>query len=80
MSRHIPVLHLCSLYLNLEHTGEWFLAWHGNKPPNGLPFSRRERAGSSLQKSTISRAKRSVAWACSAAAVDTTLNMDQYLS
>jgi len=34
--------------------------------PNGLPISRRKRAKMTAKKPTISRAKRSAAWACSA--------------
>ena len=35
-------------------------------PPNGLPISRRERATKAAKMRTISCAKRSAAWACSA--------------
>src|SRR5262245_28604754 len=35
--------------------------------PNALPISRRERVLQTVKKPTISRAKRSAAWACSAA-------------
>jgi len=40
----------------LEQEGFW--------QPNGLPISRRERAAETVKKPTISRAKRSAAWAC----------------
>jgi hypothetical protein len=36
------------------------------EPPNGLPISRRKRATQTVKIRTISRAKRSTAWACSA--------------
>jgi hypothetical protein len=34
-------------------------------PPNGLPISRCERAANTVKMPSISRAKRSAAWACS---------------
>jgi len=37
------------------------------EPPNGLPISRRKRTTRTAKKPPISRAKRSAAWACSAA-------------
>ena len=40
---------------------------HVPHTPNGLPISRRERAGKAIKKRTIPRAQRSAAWACSAA-------------
>jgi hypothetical protein len=33
-------------------------------PSNGLPISRRQRAAEAVKMPTISRAKRSAAWAC----------------
>jgi hypothetical protein len=37
---------------------------HNGTPPNGLPFSCRERLAMPLKKPSISRAKRSAATAC----------------
>ena len=44
------------------------LVEHSELQPNGLPISCRKRAIETVKIAMISRAKRSAAWACSAAA------------